>query len=247
MFTAEQRDHVRQRILEMAKADSRVTAGAITGSMAFGAGDKWSDVDVAFGIKEGSELESVLEDWMQVIDQEFGVLDHFDLRVSSWIYRVFLLSSGLQVDVAVVPAGKFGARGPNFRALFGDTHQLEPAPAPNSSYLIGQCWLYLLHTRSCIERHRPWQAVYCVNDIRDNLIALACIRLGENPAYARDVDHLPPTVTDPLKGSLVRSLDESELRRALAAITHCLIGELEHWDPALCARLKPVLQEVGAT
>src|SRR2546426_11905146 len=103
MFTAEQRDQVRQRILEMAKADSRVTAGAITGSMAFGAGDKWSDVDVAFGIKEGSELESVLEDWMQVIDQEFGVLDHFDLRVSSWIYRVFLLSSGLQVDVAVVP------------------------------------------------------------------------------------------------------------------------------------------------
>jgi len=53
MFTAEQRDHVRQRILELAKTDPRVTAGAFTGSMAFGGGDRWSDIDVAFGIAEG--------------------------------------------------------------------------------------------------------------------------------------------------------------------------------------------------
>jgi hypothetical protein len=41
MFTAEQRDHVRQRILEVAQADPRVTAAALTGSMAFGGGDRW--------------------------------------------------------------------------------------------------------------------------------------------------------------------------------------------------------------
>jgi hypothetical protein len=53
MFTAEYRDHVRHHVLEMAKADPRVTAAATTGSMAFGPGDTWSDVDVAFGIAEG--------------------------------------------------------------------------------------------------------------------------------------------------------------------------------------------------
>ncbi|HLI90456.1 MAG TPA: hypothetical protein VKV37_17335 [Ktedonobacteraceae bacterium] len=37
----------------------------------------------------------------------------------------------------------------------------------------------------------------------------------------------------------------SELRRALAVATTCLIAELEAWDTALCARLKPVLQEFG--
>ena len=42
------------------------------------------------------------------------------------------------------------------------------------------------------------------------------------------------------------SLDESELRRALAAATRCLIGELEAWDPVLCARLSPLLHEFGA-
>src|SRR5690348_7152203 len=118
MFTVERRDYVRNRILELAKADPRVTGGALTGSMAFGAGDAWSDIDVAFGIAEGVTLEAVLHDWMQVLDQEFGVLAHFDLRAGSWIYRVFLLADGLEADVAVTPAEEFGARGPNFRALF---------------------------------------------------------------------------------------------------------------------------------
>jgi len=46
--------------------------------------------------------------------------------------------------------------------------------------------------------------------------------------------------------TLVGSLDEQELRRALAAATGCLLGELEAWDPTLCARLSPLLHEFGA-
>ena len=49
MFTIEQRDNVRDRVLEMARADPRVTGGALTGSMAIGAEDEWSDIDVTFG------------------------------------------------------------------------------------------------------------------------------------------------------------------------------------------------------
>ncbi len=40
MFTAEFRDYVWQRVVEMARADVRVTGGALTGSTALGAGDK---------------------------------------------------------------------------------------------------------------------------------------------------------------------------------------------------------------
>src|SRR6185437_14888239 len=107
MFTAEQRGQVRQRVLEFAQADPRVTAGALTGSTAFGGGDNWSDIDVAFGITEGIAPEVVLDDWTQVFSREWGVLDHFDLRAGPWVYRVFLLPSGLEVDVAVTPAEAF--------------------------------------------------------------------------------------------------------------------------------------------
>jgi len=246
MFTTEQRDHVRHRVLELAKADPRVTAGALTGSMALGSGDKWSDIDVAFGIAGGITPEVVLDDWTQVLEREFSVIDHFDLPSGSSIYRVFLLPNGLEVDVAVTPAQEFGARGPNFRSLFGTIQQLQATPPPSASYLIGLGWHHVLHARSCIERTKPWQAEYWISGIRDHIFALACLRLGENAIYARGIDRLPNSVTDPLADALVRSLDEPELRRSLAVATTCLIAELERWNPTLCARLSPLLQEFGA-
>jgi hypothetical protein len=247
MFTKEHRDYMRNHVLEMAKADPRVTAGAFTGSMAFGPGDEWSDIDVAFGIADGIAPETVLDDWMQALDREFGVLDHFDLRSGSWVYRVFLLPDGLEIDVAVAPGKEFGARGPNFRVLFGTTQQLEATPPPNASHLIGLCWHHVLHAHSCIERHKHWQAEYWISEIRNHTLVLACIRLGKNPHYGRGFHLLPASVTDPFAETLVRSLDELELRRALAAVTRCLIAELEQWDAGLCARLKPLLQEFGTS
>ena len=246
MFTAEQRDHVRQHVLELAQSDPRVTAGALTGSMAFGGGDRWSDIDVAFGIAEGITPEAVLDDWTQVLAREWGVLHHFDLRYGSSVYRVFLLPSGLEVDVAATPAEDFGARGPNFRALFGSTHQLEARPQPNASSLIGLCWHHVLHARACIERHKPWQAEYWISEMRHHILELACLRLGENALEGRGFDRLPSRVREPLAEALVRSLTEAELRRALAVATRCLIAELEAWDSPLCARLSPLLHEFGA-
>src|ERR687886_1548262 len=123
MLTAEHRDHVRARVLDLARTDPRVTAGALTGSTAVGAEDNWSDIDVAFGIADGITPEAVLQDWTEVLDREFGVLDHFDLRSGATVYRVFLLPGGLEVDVAVTPEQDFGARGPRFRTPFRATPQ----------------------------------------------------------------------------------------------------------------------------
>jgi predicted nucleotidyltransferase len=244
MFTAEQRERVRHYIVEMARSDPRITGGALTGSMAFGAGDNWSDIDVAFGVADGYALKTVLDEWTQVLDREFGVLDYFDLPSGPSIYRVFLLRDGLQADVAVSPAENFGARGPNFHALFG-THQQLKNPPPNASYLIGLCWHHVLHTRSCIERDKFWQAQYWIGELRNHLLELACLRQGEVAFHGRGFDRLPTAETEPLLDTLVRSLDELELRRALAAATRCLIGEMGQWDAALCTRLSPTLREFG--
>jgi hypothetical protein len=246
MFTAEHRDRVRDRVLDLARTDPRVTAGALTGSTALGVEDDWSDIDVAFGLAGGITPDAVLQDWTAVLDQECGVLDHFDVRSGSSVYRVFLLPGGLEVDVGVTPSPDFGARGPHFRALFGPTQQPQAAPQPDARYLIGLGWHHVLHARSCIERHKPWQAEYWISGIRDHALALACLRSGEDAFYGRGVDRLPAAVTGPLAAALVRSLDALELRRALAVATGCLIGELEAWDPALCARLTPLLHEFGA-
>ena len=245
MFTTEQRDQVRDRILELARTDPRVTAGALTGSMAVDVEDERSDVDVAFGIADGISLEAVLDDWTEAFDREFGVLHHWDLPFRSSLYRVFLLPGGLELDIGLSPQHDFGPRGPRFRTLFGTTRQQEPSP-PSAGYLIGLCWHHLFHARSSIERDKPWRAEYWISALRDHALSLACLRLGEETAEARGVDRLPAAVTGPLSAALVHSLDEEELRRALGVATACFISELEAQDPTLCARLKPLLQEFGA-
>src|SRR2546430_2675386 len=234
MFTAEQRDHVRQRVLALAQSDPRAIAGALTGSMAFGGGDRWSDIDVAFGIAEGMTPEAVLEDWTQVLEREWSVLHHFHLRYGSSVYRVFLLPSGLEVDVAATPAEDFGARGPNFHALFGPTYQLEARPQPNASSLIGLCWHHVLHARACIERHKPWQAEYWISEMRHHILELACLRLGENALEGRGFDRLPSRVREPLAEALVRSLNwrYGILRSVLACRPCCTSSVLPKPRPA---------------
>jgi predicted nucleotidyltransferase len=246
MFTIAFRDHVLRRVLELARADPRVTGGALTGSTARGSGDRWSDIDVAFGIADANLLAAVIDDWTQALDQEFSLVNHFDLsRTGKRIFRVFLFPSGLEVDVSVMAAEEFGAFGSKFRALFGTAHQLEAMLQPEASYLMGLGWLHVFHARAFIERHQPWKAEYWISGVRDQVIALACLRLGENAIYGDGVDRLPRAVTDPLAGALVRSLEEGELRRALAVGTTCLIAELEQWDKQLSVRLSPLLREFG--
>ncbi len=189
----------------------------------------------------------MLADWTAVFSRELGALHHWDLRSGASIYRVFLLPTGLEVDVAVTPQAEFSARGPQFRLLFGPTRQGEPAPQPDAQYLIGLGWHHVLHARASIERGKPWRAAYWIGELRNHIVELACRRLGEESFHARGADRLPAAVTESLTATLVRALDAAELRRALAAATACFIGELAAWDAALAARLTPVLHEFGTS
>src|ERR671933_2139790 len=72
MFTVEERDAVRSRVLELAEADPDVAAAAITGSYVTGGADEWSDVDVAFGIR--GDVGAALERWADILERDFGAI-----------------------------------------------------------------------------------------------------------------------------------------------------------------------------
>jgi hypothetical protein len=149
----------------------------------------------------------------------------------------------LEVDVVVTAAADLGPRGPKFRPLFGTMGALETTPQPDPAYLIGMGWLHVFHARAFLERKRLWQAEYFTRGIRDHVLALACLRLGEDARFGVGADRLPAAVAEPLTAALVRSLDEPELRRALAAATQSLIRELEERDQQLSVQLSPLLLE----
>ena len=241
MFTAEERGRLRSQLLAYAANDPRISGAAITGSAAAAREDCWSDVDLAFGVRETAELKEVLSDWTAHMYAQHQALHHFDVRAGEWVYRVFLLPSTLQVDLAFVSATDFRALASTFQLVFGEAKDPRQVPAPQAEDLIGLGWLYALHARSCIARRRLWQAEYMVSGIRDSALALACIRHGLSAVHGRGIDQLPGEVSAQFEDALVGQLDPAELSRAFRVAVHGLLNEIRCADEGLAERLHKAL------
>jgi hypothetical protein len=245
VFTSDHRDAVRRQLLGLAEKDPRITGAAVTGSAADGREDRWSDIDLFFGVDDHVALDAVVADWSGYLYGELGALHHFDLKFPAAIYRAFLLPSCLEVDLGFTRADRFGPVGPHFRAVFGEAAQPSPAPLPDLGHLIGLSWHHVLHARSCIERHKPWQAEYWISGIRDQTLALGCLRLGEPAHYAKGADALPIAVTGGLEDALVRSLELEELRRALRVAATGFLLELAASDAVQGHLLERPIRELA--
>lgn len=245
MYTPDDRTRLRDALVAAARADARLTGAALTGSAAVGAEDGWSDVDLAFAVAEGAPRDPVVADWTARMYDEHGAIHHVDVTFGSTLFRVFLLASTLQVDLAFWPEAEFGAIAPTFRLLFGTAHERAVPPTPAATGLIGMAWLYALHARSSLARGQLWQAEYMVSGVRDHVLALMCVRHGVPAVQGRGMDRLPPAETAPLGETLVRSVDTAEIRRACGAVVDALLAEVERTDAGLATRLAAPLREVA--
>ena len=225
-FSAADRTTVMDRMIVIAREDARVTGCAIIGSFSTDKQDSWSDIDITFGFRSGTDLKAVLDEWTRILENEFGVIHHFDVHSGSAIYRVILFRNCLEMDLSVVPEKDYGPRNPDFKLLFGKAVERTSFPQPSIEELIGFCWHHILHANSAICRGRNWQAEFWISGIRDNILALRCIRFGEVAAHARGVHRLPATEVVQLENTLVRSTEIQELRRALKAVALILIEEI---------------------
>jgi predicted nucleotidyltransferase len=206
VFAVEERDVVRDRLLEMAKVDGRVVGAAVVGSLSVGSADRWSDLDLTFAVEDEVEVDQVLTDWTRQLVTDLDAVVLLDLPSGHTIYRVFLLPRCLQVDLSFTPAAWFGPRGPRFRLLFGRAGEVSSPDPPDPRDLFGWAVVYARAARAYIARGRWWQAEHCIGAVRDRTLALACIRRNLESTYGRGYDDLPPAVLDPLRRSLVSSL-----------------------------------------
>ena len=85
-----------------------------------------------------------------------------------------------------------------------------------------------------------------ISGVRDNALALACIRHGLPSAHGRGLDLLPAGVAVNFEGSLVRELNAHELSRAFRAVVQGLIREIQSVDAELAGRLEGPLTRLPA-
>ena len=230
MFTVEQRQAIRDRLLRLAEEDERVVAGAVVGSLAFDDGDRFSDLDLTFGIADSVPVIDVLNDWNRTLSDHFDAVHLADLERGPTTYRVFLLPNELQCDISMTPAAQFRPAGQRFRLLFGETAAggAEVATPPAAGDLViptpavagdifGWGVIYALHARACIERGRVWQAEHYVGAVRDHALSLACLRQGLPAVQARGYDDLSAETLARFEYAHVGATEPTALRTALAA------------------------------
>ncbi len=73
--------------------------------------------------------------------------------------------------------------------------------------------------------------------MRENVLALVCLRHGLPTYEGRGFDDLPPNVIESLTETLPRSLDVAELKRAFRITGDALVEKVAQADINLLARL----------
>lgn len=248
MFTEGDRSELLDRLVAHARADPGIGAAALIGSAARRAVDRWSDIDLALGIADGSAVLDVADRWTDVIGEQTTVSDTLDVRAGPALYRVFLLQSSLQLDVSFWPTGTLSPTGGEpLELLFGEAAAPTPQDPPNPYALAGWGWLYALHTRSAIARHRNWQGVQMLQGLRDQVISLSCLRHQVPSHQGRGVDQLPPSVLTDLATTLPVEATVTALAAAFTAAVQLLSAEIRHVDTALADRLSDPLAILQAT
>ncbi|MBS1724463.1 MAG: nucleotidyltransferase domain-containing protein [Armatimonadetes bacterium] len=243
MFTSADRADLRDALIHLATADTRISGVALTGSVSIGQEDDWSDIDLAFGVK--GDLSPVIQDFTAFM-RDRGAVHWFEVPSGAWIYRVFLMSNTLQVDLAFAPEPDFGARAPSFKLLFGEAHEQPHVKPPPPASLVDWGWLFALHVRSSLARGRSWQALHMLNALRENVIALMCLRHDLPWREGRGVDKLPEALKTALGATLPSSRDSEEIGRAFAEAAKLLIAEAEQATPELAEKLRSPLASIAS-
>ncbi len=224
MFSVEERERIAYELIEMARADARVLGAAEVGSLTEGSGDRWSDVDLTFGVAPGHDVAEVVRDWTARLERQRGAVQLFDLQSLDTTYRVFLFPGGLQVDLSFTP-GAVAQTGPKFKPLFGAPVRHYERPSIEPRDVFGLCVHHALRARIGVERGRVWSAQYYVHELRHETLSLACLRRGLPARYARGFDELPSESLLDAEPTLPQSLEPPELLRALGCAIQLLIAE----------------------
>ncbi len=239
-----QRRELTDRLLAAARADRRISAAALVGSAALDRDDEWSDIDVALRLVPGAQPRDVAVGWTQRMYAEHGAVDHTDVWSGSALYRVYLLAGTLQVDLSFWPDAEFAATGPAFRVVFGAANHPRPSAPRDPDAVIGMGWLYALHARSSIARGRGLQALQMLDGVRDQIVALACLRHGLPEQQGRGADDLPRELVASIADTVVRELGTAELTRAFRAAVELLLVEIECGDRERFVRLRDTAREL---
>jgi hypothetical protein len=218
-------------LVALCEADERIEVLEIQCSIARGAGDEWSDLDVGIGAVDAAweAVAASVPDRLRAVAETVDVLEH---RIDEWgarpHRRIFCqFADGRQVDLVVQPVSNLAGRVPSAVVLYdpaGHLAQERRPPALTATAddvrtweVLG--WELLANVAKYLARGSPWEAHERLEGAR--AMALRVYAAAENVAYPAFgltslLDADPPRLPDDLDAT-VAGLDAAALRGAAVA------------------------------
>jgi predicted nucleotidyltransferase len=231
LFTPEQRAEVAARVLELLRADRRVGDAVLIGSLATGAADAYSDVDVAVSVEDGVSPDEIAADWVRLMYAEFPVVHHYEVSFDGPL-RGFLLDGLLEVDIA-------------FTHLALDPLADEARDPDVHATQAGFFWHDVLHAVFALRRGRPWRALYYVECLRTRVLTVASAARGLRSSELKETDDLPPELLAQVEATLLASVEPEALLGSIRGLIRLFLEELRGPEPELADRLESQLSGIA--
>ncbi|HZT96861.1 MAG TPA: hypothetical protein VFB34_08495 [Chloroflexota bacterium] len=166
-------------------------------SLARDRADRWSDLDLGLGIRDGAWPEALddLEGVLQRLGNVVGLLRH---RITGWAepnhLRFFVqYADNGQIDLVAVPSSQPSAKAPDSIMLYDpdrirldqgwDAQPFRPAPALVQEWVF-EGWAALADATKYLDRDSPWEALQRLQQARDRIFQLWAVAGGlEYPQF----------------------------------------------------------------
>lgn len=221
-------------LLALCDADDRISWLVIGCSLARGAGDRLSDLDMAMGIRD-EDFEAARPDLRRAVDGLGELVESYYHQLPGLTQaheRIFAqFADRSQVDLVLFPASVPGGSAPNVVALYDPDDRLEIAGErkPVTSGQIREWafggWCALADLGKYLRRGSTWEALARLNEARAQLWQLWAVTLDvPDPQYGLTsiLDFAPGQVPASFEGT-VADLDPGRLldaARRVAALLH---------------------------
>ena len=242
VFSVEDRERVRDRVLALADADERVVAGAVVGSSCGRPGDRWSDLDLTVRGRGRRRRHGRARPTGRGASSTNS--RRAPLRPPARRARCTASSCSrvcLQLDLSFTPAASFGAAGPRFRLPLrrGDREPARAAARPARALRVRGA---PRAPRPLLPRARPLLAGRVLGQRRARLRAQprvpVCAGCPRAKAAASTISRATCATASPEQSQ--SSLERDELLRALGTAIDGLLheaGELAAEGRARVARM----------
>ena len=221
-----------ERLVEVARSDPRIRFVELGCSVARGAGDELSDLDLGIGIADDAWPEA-LEDLGAALRGLGPVADVLEHEIDSWAgvpHRRYFVqyADGMQVDLVAMPASQRPGLPPGSVALHDADGRLEKPMEPRQRDATAEqvrewafeAYVALLNMDKYLRRASPWEALEQLHGARTLAWRLWAAAEGiEFPAFGLTaVLDEPEPRTPPGLEATVAGLNDAELRASGAAL-----------------------------